>query len=121
MFYGSKAGFDRFASLLIDYAKDPVNKMLSEHEHYGPYHYLKVTTSNQNRITKDMFEVTIPGAVRLAEQIRKGTYSHSPGQTFSIGEDFGTDNTASTLFFVINDSFDPPTLDSSLEHLTLKQ
>jgi len=113
-FFGSKAGFQAFSSLLRKYADNPVNNNLSEHEHYGPYFYLKVTTSDQKRITADRFEVTIQGARQLAEIISTKTLEHVPGQTFSIDAEFGSDNTASTLFFLMHESFDPASLDKSL-------
>lgn len=46
-FFGSKSGFQRFSSLLHTYADDPVNVNLSEHEHFGPYYYLKIMTSGK--------------------------------------------------------------------------
>lgn len=113
-FFGSTAGFQAFSTLLRKYSDDPVNINLSEHEHYGPYFYLKVITSDQERVTAVMFEVTIPGAKQLAEIISSKTLSYVPGQTFSIDEEFGSNNTASTLFFLMHESFDPASLDKSL-------
>ena len=113
-FFGSKSGFQRFSSLLHKYADDPVNVNLSEHEHYGPYYYLKVMTSDQERITADMFEVTIQGARQLADIILRKTQSHAPGETFSIESEFGKNNTASALFFIMDERFDPASLDRSL-------
>jgi hypothetical protein len=113
-FFGSKSGFQQFSSLLCKYADDPVNVNFSEHEHYGPYYYLKIMTSDQERITADMFEVTIQGARQLADIILRKTMSHAPGETFLIETEFGNNNTASALFFLMDDSFDPASLDKSL-------
>jgi hypothetical protein len=113
-FFGSKFGFEEFSSLLYKYADDPINVNLSEHEHYGPYYYLKIMTSDVERITADMFEVTIQGARQLADIVLRKAMSHAPGETFSIETEFGNNNTASALFFLMNESFDPASLDKSL-------
>ena len=41
-FYGSKPGLQNVVSLLEKYTANPHNDTLSEHDHYGPYSYLKI-------------------------------------------------------------------------------
>jgi hypothetical protein len=41
---GSRAGLLRFSELLRAYATNPHREGTSEHDHYGPYMYLKVMT-----------------------------------------------------------------------------
>jgi hypothetical protein len=41
---GSRAGLLCFSDALRAYVADPRNALESEHEHYGPYMYLKVMT-----------------------------------------------------------------------------
>ncbi len=41
---GAQAGLLKFCELLRQYADNPKNDKLSEHDHYGPYSYLKVMT-----------------------------------------------------------------------------
>jgi hypothetical protein len=48
---GSREGFMKFVDLLESYVMNPRNGRLSEHEHYGPYSYLKLMTWSQAEIT----------------------------------------------------------------------
>jgi len=41
---GSRSGLRKFAKLQREYADDLARSSASEHEHYGPYMYLKVMT-----------------------------------------------------------------------------
>jgi hypothetical protein len=50
---GSRAGLEKFAALLDRYAADPRNTLLSEHDHFGPYMYLKVVTWSFPEINRD--------------------------------------------------------------------
>src|SRR4051794_5767934 len=58
-FYGSKQGFQNFVSLLDKYINNTNNNILSEHEHYGPYGYLKIMTWNKPTVTKSFIAGTI--------------------------------------------------------------
>lgn len=50
---GSTAGLLKFANALQAYAADPGSELVSEHEHFGPYGYLKVGTWTTSKITDD--------------------------------------------------------------------
>ncbi len=50
---GSKSGLLNFCKLLEQYVQNPQNKMISEHEHFGPYMDLKIITWDKPMITKD--------------------------------------------------------------------
>lgn len=52
-FFGSKSGFQNFVNLLDNYVSNPVNNRLSEHNHYGPYCYLKIMTWDKAKITSN--------------------------------------------------------------------
>ena len=41
---GSRSGLLKLRDILNGYADDPRNEQISEHEHYGPYSYLKLMT-----------------------------------------------------------------------------
>ena len=43
---GSKEGLRQFAHSMQEYAANPGNDLISEHEHFGPYGYLKVGTEH---------------------------------------------------------------------------
>ena len=113
-FYGSKQGLLNFVSLLRDYVANPSNDILSEHEHYGPYRYLKIMTSDEQRITERHIEGTIKDLDRLGDIIAEKLRKAQPGQTFNINKDYGIDNTVTAKFFVMADGFDPPSMDELL-------
>jgi hypothetical protein len=50
---GSGGGLGGFCSLLEQYASDPRMARTSEHEHYGPYAYLKLVTWPDAGVVKD--------------------------------------------------------------------
>jgi hypothetical protein len=110
-FYGSKQGLQKFVSLLNDYTANSRNDALSEHDHYGPYGYLKIMTSDEQRITERHIEGTIQDFKRLRDIIAEKLSNAQPGQTFTIDKDYGVDNTVTAKFFVMADDFDPPSMD----------
>ena len=58
-FYGSKKGYQHFITLLDEYTNDTNKEGLSEHEHYGPYSYLKIITCSKATITDKYIAGTI--------------------------------------------------------------
>ena len=110
-FYGSKKGLQNFVSLLEKYTNNPQNDIISEHDHFGPYSYLKIMTWDKPVITEDYIAGTFQDLKKL-KQIINDKLSHSqPGQTFNIDKDYGIENTITAKFFVMSDDFDPYTMD----------
>ena len=111
-FYGSKQGLLNFVKLLDAYVNNPNNDKLFEHEHYGPYMYLKIITLEDESVINDN---AIGGTIKdlkflrdlIADKIEKCV----SGQTFTIDKEFGVDNTATAKFFVMADNFDPVSMD----------
>ena len=110
-FYGSKKGLQNFVSLLDKYTANPHNDTLSEHDHYGPYSYLKIMTWDKPTITESYIAGTIQDLKRLRDIIADKLNKAQPGQTFNIDKDYGLDNTITAKFFVMSDNFDPPSMD----------
>jgi hypothetical protein len=111
-FYGSKKGLLNFVKLLDEYVSNPKNDQLSEHEHYGPYMYLKVITlKDRNVINDNAIGGTIDDLKRLRNLLADKIEESSPGQTFSIDKDFGEQNTVTTKFYVMANDFDPVSMD----------
>ncbi|GEO11107.1 hypothetical protein [Segetibacter aerophilus] len=111
-FYGSKQGLLNFVKLLGDYVNNKNNDQFSEHEHYGPYMYLKIITlENQCVINENAIGGTIEDLKRLRNLLADKIEKSLPGQTFSIDKDFGEDNTVTAKFFVMAKDFDPVTMD----------
>lgn len=110
-FFGSKKGLLNFVSLLDKYTDNPANDTLSEHEHYGPYSYLKIMTWDKPTITADYIAGTIQDLKILRNLILEKLGKTEAGRTFNIDKDYGQDNTITAKFFVMADNFDPVSMD----------
>ena len=110
-FFGSKKGLQNFILLLDKYTNAPGKDTLSEHDHYGPYSYLKLMTWDQPIITPDYIAGTIQDLNILKHIISEKLSKTQPGQTFNIDKDFGQNNTITAKFFVMADDFDPVSMD----------
>jgi hypothetical protein len=113
-FFGSKIGLQKFVTLLTKYVNDPRNNSLSEHDHYGPYGYLKIMTWDKPEITNDYFAGTIEDLTRMRDIISEKISKTNSGQTFNIDTEYGLENTASARFFIMPDDFDPYSIEEQL-------
>jgi hypothetical protein len=117
---GSRSGLLGFARLLRDYAANPHLAPISEHEHYGPYFYLKVVTWHEPRITEEDIRGTQIDIRRLAELIERGLVSVDVGQSFEIDTDYSPRNEFRLRLHVREDEFDPASADPMLPPSLIK-
>lgn len=110
-FFGSKIGLQNFVHLLEKYITNPQNKNISEHDHFGPYSYLKIMTWDKPEITEDYIAGTLQDLRNLKQIISDKLRDSQPGQTFNIDKDYGIDNTITAKFFVMSDDFEPHKMD----------
>ena len=114
IFVGSRSGLLKFRDLLIDYANNPRNEGLSEHEHYGPYMYLELMTWSEADITEHAICGTLSDFKRLAEMV-EGKLGHcNAGDGFSIGAEYAEGSDAVIEFEVRDEGFDPASADPLL-------
>ena len=112
---GDRAGLLKFVNSLREYAKNPVNHVIGEHEHFGPYFYLKVTTRSFASITDDGLTGMPEDFLKLASLIER--YLATPAQkSFVIGKDFAPTATFSIRFEIEEDGFDPSSADPGITH-----
>jgi len=111
---GSRAGLLRFRDLLREYMSDPRNAMKSEHEHYGPYMYLKVMTWPVAGMDSRAIFGTLSDLDRLASLIEARVQSVEVGATVRIGTEFAIDSEYSLVLHVQADDFDPASADAGL-------
>ncbi len=110
-FFGTRKGLQNFINLLNEYINHPANNELSEHDHYGPYSYLKIMTWDKPVITNGYFAGTLDDLRKLKQIMSDKLGSTQVGETFTVDKDYGTDNTVTTKFFVMADNFDPVSMD----------
>jgi len=112
-FYGSIHGLQNFINLLDDYTNKLANDFLSEHEHYGPYSYLKIMTWDKAVITENYIAGTIKDLKNFKNIIADKLEKVQAGQSFTIDKEYGVDNTATVKFFIMKDDFDPVSMDKN--------
>lgn len=112
---GSYPGLLKFVEILDDYASKSRNNQLSEHEHYGPYFYLKLMTWEEPEITTSAICGTLADFQRLATIVRKKLSSSRPGSTFVVSDEYAVGG-GSIEFEVREDCFDPAAADPLLSN-----
>ena len=112
-FYGSKPGLQNFIKLIEDYTNKLDNDFLSEHDHYGPYRYLKIMTWNKAIITENYIAGTIKDLKNLKNIITDNLEKTQVGESFTIDKVYGEDNTATAAFFIMENNFDPVSMDKN--------
>lgn len=111
---GSPAGLTQFVTLLDEYVRDPRNDALSEHDHYGPYMYLKVMTWDSAGINENSIHGTIADIARLRDLVSERLSSCHPGQQFDLGPDYAPDAEYGLRFEIRAEPFDPAEADPEL-------
>ncbi|MEJ7847621.1 MAG: hypothetical protein WKF92_06000 [Pyrinomonadaceae bacterium] len=110
-FFGSSRGLRNLVHLIAEYAGNPENAAISEHEHLGPYFYLTILTWDAPTITKNHLAGTIHDLNNLSNIISKKLDTAKAGETFNIEREYGIDNTVTAKFFVMLDEFDAGSMD----------
>lgn len=111
---GSKSGLGGFASILRAYCDDSRNAELSEHDHYGPYMYLKVMTWSEAGLDGNSIHGTLDDLNHLAELIDTALLGAQPGDTIHLGHKYVSDSDHDLLLIVKDDDFDPAGADPCL-------
>ncbi len=111
---GSRCGLEQFCCDVRNYAADSNHSGISEHEHYGPYSYLKLVTWNEAKITADGIYGRLEDFVRLAQVIERKCSQADTGATIAIENEYSRHNEARLALTIMKDDFDPASEDSSL-------
>jgi len=113
-FIGSSAGLARFVALLDEYVRDSRNEVLAEHEHYGPYMYLKIQTAELPELDRQSIRGSLANLARLRDLIATGLNNLGPGQSFEVGPEYSESVQLPLRFEVRGAEFDPAAADPSL-------
>jgi hypothetical protein len=109
---GSPSGLSRFAQLLRQFASDPRNDVRFEHDHYGPYGYLKIMNNpdergfNSNAIFAPRCDFSI-----LADVIDSRLADSKIGSTIDLSRDFAPNSEYELRLIVAPYDFDPGLFD----------
>jgi hypothetical protein len=113
-FIGSKQGLRQFVKLLRQYVGDPKRASLYEHDHYGPYMYLKVMTWHDSAIDKNSIHGTIADLTRLAQIVDEKLAAARQGDVVMIRDEYSQESTYSLRLDVKGAGFDPASVDPEL-------
>ena len=113
-FVGSAAGLANLVKLLDAYVRDPRNETISEHDHYGPYMYLKVQTSESANIDSQSIRGTLADLARLRDLIADGLRDLRPGQSLAIAPEYSPAVSFPLRLELREPEFDPASADSAL-------
>ena len=105
---GSVAGLSQFADILRQFAANPRNDVPFEHDHYGPYGYLKIMNAPDER-GFDSNAIFAPRRdfATLADQIDSQLASATIGSTLAFSRDWAPDSKYELRLIVAPDDFDP--------------
>ena len=108
---GSRQGLMIFSRILNDYAGDPRNAQIAEHDHLGPYMYLTIGTWSAAEIT-DYWIAGSPGdLIRLSNLISERVSEANEGEAFTLREHFAPESPYELRIEVRADDFDPASSD----------
>jgi hypothetical protein len=110
---GSRGGLLRFSELLRAYASNPRREGMSEHDHYGPYMYLKVMTWPHAGIDANTIHGTRDDLRRLASLVEEKVAALAPGDRARIRDEFPLSEYA-LVMELRDDSFDPASPDGNV-------
>ena len=111
---GSRDGLRRFSKLLREYVADPRNAQQSEHEHYGPYMYLKVMTWMEAGLDTHSIHGPLAELEGLADLVENRIAALQPGARTRIREEFAPSSEYALVLDLRDDGFDPSAPDSNL-------
>lgn len=111
---GSRVGLLRFRDTLLSYVADPRNATKSEHEHYGPYSYLKVMTWPEAAFDKEAIRGPLVDLARLAKLIESKLATATPGSSVLIRTEFAPESPYTLILDLREDGFDPAAADPLL-------
>ena len=110
---GARCRLLKFRDLLTDYVENPRNEAKSEHDHYGPYMYLKMTWSEPGMDGNAIYG-TLRDLSRLAGIIDAKLQDARPGTELRIQEDFTESSEYCLVLEVRDEGFDPASADPEL-------
>ncbi len=111
---GSRDGLRNFSRILTRYADNPRNDLKSEHDHFGPYMYLKIMTWPDAGIGENAIHGTLADLRRLAAIVDDSIAAMQVGETARIQSQFVPDAEYAIILDAREDETDPSAFDPEL-------
>lgn len=111
---GSRTGLGKFAQILLDYSANPRRQALSEHDHFGPYMYLKIGTWSEPVIDNRWIAGTPSELKQLSELIGAGLSIAREGDVLRFRDAYAPGCSYELVLEVSESGFDPAVADAAL-------
>ena len=111
---GSRTGLREFSKLLRAYCRNPRNATAIEHDHFGPYMYLKVMTWPDAGVDKASIHGTIDDLQRLAQIVDAAIEKATPDDTIAVAQRFAPGSEYELVLEIKTEGFDPAEADPCL-------
>ncbi len=111
---GSRRGLLKFAQILLEYSENPRREMLSEHDHLGPYMYLKIGTWNDRVINDHWIAGTLVDLDRLSVLVSTEVSRAAKGHVLRLRNAYAPTSPYDLVLEVCDDEFDPAAADEAL-------
>lgn len=110
---GSKNGLRQFATALRHYAANPARSVASEHEHFGPYQYLKIGTWMSPDISAHWIAGELDDLQKLSQLVESHLLAACTGDCVALRETFAPRASYDLVMEVREDDFDPAMADDA--------
>jgi hypothetical protein len=100
--------------MLVAYVARPSNARLSEHEHWGPYSYLKIMTWKETGINARSIHGTLDDLRKLAGLVVAALEHAKPGDLIALGHTYVGTPSYELVLDVREADFDPASADPEL-------
>lgn len=109
---GSIAGIKRLSDLVRQFSRDARKDVPFEHDHYGPYMYLKImNVPNERGFSGNAIFAPRRDFSLLADLIETRLRVASPGDIFNLRDDFAPNSKCELRIVIADDDFDPALYD----------
>jgi len=108
---GSKSGLMRFCECLGVYGKNEGNSGVSEHDHFGPYMYLKIMTWSEAGVNGRSIHGSLKDLLRLSELIKNKLEASREGDSVVISSEYTETCEYKIRLNVMSHGFDPASPD----------
>ena len=108
---GSKSGLMRFYDCLNVYGENEKNAGVSEHDHFGPYMYLKIMTWAEAGINDKSINGSLADLLRLSELIKNKLETSDAGDSVIISSEYAETCDYKIRLNIMPHDFDPASPD----------
>jgi hypothetical protein len=111
LFRGSRAGLLTFARSRHDYSNNPRHRQVSEHDHFGPYMYLKIATWDAPEITDHWIAGTLEDLSRLSVLVGEQVLKAKTGDMLRFRKAYAPSSAYELVLEMCDDEFEPAAAD----------